>query len=133
MITGPILRSLNWSAVVFLAILAAIAVLVPVLNLAVPASSPFHLPAYYVALFGKYLGFAILALSIDLIGAIAAFLRSAMPRSSRWVATRSACTDARDRRARRLRQSDASGLHGVPELDGAAGHWYGFDIFRTRR
>ena len=67
MITGPILRSLNRSAVVFLAILAAIAVLVPVLNLAVPASSPFHLPAYYVALFGKYLCFAILALSIDLI------------------------------------------------------------------
>jgi urea transport system permease protein len=67
MIGGPILRSLDRASVVFLIVLAAIAVLVPVLNLAVPAASPFHLPAYYVALFGKYLCFAILALSIDLI------------------------------------------------------------------
>jgi urea transport system permease protein len=67
MITGPILRSLDRTAVAFLIVLAAIAVLVPALNLLVPPSSPFHLPAYYVALFGKYLCFAILALSIDLI------------------------------------------------------------------
>ena len=67
MITGPILRSLDRTSVVFLIVLAAIAALVPVLNLMVPESSPFHLPAYYVALFGKYLCFAILALSIDLI------------------------------------------------------------------
>jgi urea transport system permease protein len=33
----------------------------------VPATSPFYLSSYFVALFGKYLCFAILALSIDLI------------------------------------------------------------------
>jgi urea transport system permease protein len=42
-------------------------VLVPVLNLAVPASFPLHLPDYLVALFGKFLCYAIVALAIDLI------------------------------------------------------------------
>ncbi len=67
MIAGPILRSLDRASVAFLVVMGAIAIMVPVLNLMVPASSPFHLSAYYVALFGKYLCFAILALSIDLI------------------------------------------------------------------
>ncbi len=67
MISGLVTRSLDRGAVAFLLIMGAIAVLVPVLNLAVPPSSPFHLSAYYVALFGKYLCYAILALSIDLI------------------------------------------------------------------
>ena len=41
--------------------------LVPLLNLALPPSSPLHVPTYLVALFGKYLCYALLALSIDLI------------------------------------------------------------------
>ncbi|MDP7539441.1 MAG: urea ABC transporter permease subunit UrtC, partial [Alphaproteobacteria bacterium] len=32
-----------------------------------PATSPFHVPTYMVSLFGKYLCFALLALSVDLI------------------------------------------------------------------
>ena len=67
MITGMVLRSLDRGAIAFLATLAAIGILVPVLNLLVPATSPFHLSSYFVALFGKYLCFALLALSIDLI------------------------------------------------------------------
>ena len=67
MITGLVFRSLDRGAIAFLVALAAIAVLVPVLNLLVPPTSPFHLSSYFVALFGKYLCFAILALSIDLI------------------------------------------------------------------
>jgi urea transport system permease protein len=51
----------------FLALLAAAAVLVPVLNLAVPASSPLHLSTYALTLIGKYLCYAILALAVDLI------------------------------------------------------------------
>jgi urea transport system permease protein len=62
-----LMRILDRGAVAFLVIVGAAAVLVPLLNLAVPASSPFHLSAYYVALFGKYLCYALLALSIDLI------------------------------------------------------------------
>jgi urea transport system permease protein len=41
---------------------------VPLLNLLLPPSSPsFHVPTYLMALFGKYLCYALLALSIDLI------------------------------------------------------------------
>jgi urea transport system permease protein len=48
-------------------ILAAVAVLVPVLHLAVPPSSPFHVPNYMVTLVGKYLTYALLALALDLV------------------------------------------------------------------
>ena len=50
-----------------LAILLLIAVAVPVLNLAVPETSPFHVPTYLVTLFGKYACYAALALSLDLV------------------------------------------------------------------
>ena len=63
----PLTRALNRGALVFILLLAAIAVVVPALNLLVPASSPFHVSSYYVALFGKYICYALLALSIDLI------------------------------------------------------------------
>jgi len=43
------------------------AFLVPILNLWVPESSPLHVPSYVVALFGKYLTYALLALSVDLV------------------------------------------------------------------
>ena len=51
----------------FLALLAAVALLVPVLNLAVPASSPLHLSTYVLTLIGKYMCYAMLALAVDLI------------------------------------------------------------------
>ncbi len=63
----PLTRALDRGSTAFLALLAAIAVIVPLLNLLVPPSSPFHLSSYFVALFGKYTCYAILALSIDLI------------------------------------------------------------------
>jgi urea transport system permease protein len=62
-----LIRSLDRSAMVFLIVVAAIAVAVPILNLAVPQSSGLHMPTYLVALFGKYICYALLALSIDLI------------------------------------------------------------------
>lgn len=52
---------------VFLAVLAAVAVLVPVLNLAVPETSALHVSTYTVTLLGKYLSFALLALALDLV------------------------------------------------------------------
>jgi urea transport system permease protein len=48
------------------AILAGAAVLIPILNVAVPADSVLHVPDYLVPLLGKYLCFAILALALDL-------------------------------------------------------------------
>jgi urea transport system permease protein len=62
-----LIRSLDRSATIFLIVVAAIAVVVPILNLAVPQSSALHVPTYLVALFGKYICYALLALSIDLI------------------------------------------------------------------
>ena len=67
MIAALVRRSLDRGALAFLAILATIGILVPVLNLIVPATSPIHLSSYFVALFGKYLCYALLALAIDLI------------------------------------------------------------------
>ena len=55
----------SWSGV--LAATIAIAVLVPLLNLAVPQDSAFHLSDYYVALVGKIMCYAICALAMDLI------------------------------------------------------------------
>ena len=62
-----LIRSIDRSATIFLIVVAAIAVVVPILNLAVPESSAMHMPTYLVALFGKYICYALLALSIDLI------------------------------------------------------------------
>ena len=50
----------------FLALLLLAMVLVPVLNLTLPASSPFHISTYTVTLLGKYLAFALLAIAVDL-------------------------------------------------------------------
>jgi urea transport system permease protein len=51
----------------FLGALALIVIVVPILNLVVPPSSPFHISAYGLTLVGKYLCYALLALSVDLI------------------------------------------------------------------
>ncbi|MGO9399232.1 MAG: urea ABC transporter permease subunit UrtC [Xanthobacteraceae bacterium] len=67
MTTHILIRSLDRGATAFLIVIAVIALLVPVLNLALPESSAFHIPTYLVALFGKYACYALLALSIDLI------------------------------------------------------------------
>ena len=67
MMTSFIARSLDRGGILFLAVLAALAVLVPALNLLTPDSSPLHVPTYLVSLFGKYTCYALLALAIDLI------------------------------------------------------------------
>ena len=48
-------------------LLAAAAVVVPVLLLLTPQNFPLHMPPYVVALLGKYLCFAILAVALDLV------------------------------------------------------------------
>jgi len=50
-----------------LGLLGSVAILVPLLNLFVPESSPLHLSTYVVSLIGKYLCYAILAVAVDLI------------------------------------------------------------------
>ena len=62
-----LIRSLERSGILFILAVAGIAIVVPILNLALPSESAFHLPLYLVALFGKYVCYAVLALAIDLI------------------------------------------------------------------
>jgi urea transport system permease protein len=67
MIGNFILRAFDRSATIVVAILVAVAIVVPALHLLTPVSSPFHIPVYAVALVGKYLTYALLALSVGLI------------------------------------------------------------------
>ena len=65
----PLLKTLltERGSQVFLGVLMAVAILVPVLNLAVPADSALHVSTYTVTLLGKYLCFALLAIAVDLV------------------------------------------------------------------
>jgi len=67
MITATLVRSFDRGATIFVLVIAAIAIAVPLANLVLPATSPFHVPTYLVSLWGKYVCYAVLALSIDLI------------------------------------------------------------------
>jgi urea transport system permease protein len=67
MITQSLFDRYDTSGRIFLAVLACLTVLVPLLNLFTEPGSLFHVPTYAVALMGKYLCFAILALALDLV------------------------------------------------------------------
>jgi len=63
----PLIRMLDRGSTLFLVLLGAFAIAIPVLNLLVPATSSLHVSTYLVALLGKYICYGLLALSIDLI------------------------------------------------------------------
>ena len=65
--TAPINPLLGRGGALFLACLAVIAAMVPILNLLLPADSALHVPDHIVTLTGKYLCYALLALSVDLV------------------------------------------------------------------
>ena len=67
MITAFLLRSLDAKILIAIAILLALAVLVPASNLLLPADSGLRIPTYLMSLFGKYLTYALLALALDLV------------------------------------------------------------------
>jgi urea transport system permease protein len=66
---GPLTRLVTGSpgALITLVLLLGAAAVVPVLNMALPPGSPYHVPTYLVSLMGKYLCYGMLALSVDLI------------------------------------------------------------------
>ena len=55
------------ASLLFLGAIAIVAACVPLLNLAVPDSSAFHISSYGLTLIGKYMCYAMLALAVDLI------------------------------------------------------------------
>jgi len=67
MITMKLIGGLDQRGRIFLAVIALAAVMVPILNLMLPPTSPFHVPTYAVSLIGKYLCYALLAISLDLV------------------------------------------------------------------
>ncbi len=61
------MSAFNRPAQAFIALLVLAAILVPVLSLATSPASPVHVPEYVVALTGKYLCYALLAVALDLV------------------------------------------------------------------
>lgn len=59
---------------IFLIVVTVIAFGTLFLNAYAPTSSPFHVPNYAVALIGKYLSFALLAIAVDLVWGFAGIL-----------------------------------------------------------
>lgn len=67
MITLNIIGRMGRGGQLFLVILLAMAVVLPMLNVGLSESNPLHVPTYAISLMGKYLCFAILALALDLV------------------------------------------------------------------
>ncbi|MBS27943.1 MAG: urea ABC transporter permease subunit UrtC [Alphaproteobacteria bacterium] len=118
----------GWATVMVFAVLAL--VVVPVLNLAVPPGSAFHLPTFWVATLGKYLAFAILALSLDLIWGYAGIL--SLGHGAFFGLGGYAMG------MYMMRQIGERGVYGNPELpdfmvflnwDTLPWYWFGFDQF----
>jgi urea transport system permease protein len=60
-------RLLDRPAFTLLSLLALLGIFVPLLSLAVPETSALHVTTYTVALLGKYMTYAMLALAVDLV------------------------------------------------------------------
>lgn len=60
-------RVVDRPTLILLTVLLACALAVPLLSLAVPESSALHVTTYTVALLGKYMTYALLALAVDLV------------------------------------------------------------------
>lgn len=115
---------------VILALILLMMIIVPILNLAVPTSSPLHLSTFSVTLLGKFLCYALLALSVDLIWGYCGIL------SLGQGAFFSIGGYAMGMYL--MRQIGARGQYGNPELpdfmvflnwDHLPWYWHGFEMF----
>ena len=95
--------------------------MVPILNLVVPASSPFHVSAYGLTLVGKYLCYALLALSVDLIWGYCGILSLGQAAFFSLGGYAMGMYLMREIGPRGVYgDPDAARLHGVPQLEVAA-------------
>jgi urea transport system permease protein len=115
---------------ILLAVLAVLAVVVPLANLAVPEDSPLHVSTFTVQLLGKYLCYALLAISLDLVWGYAGIL--SLGHGAFFALGGYAMG------MYLMRQIGARGVYGNPELpdfmvflnwDALPWYWYGFDQF----
>ena len=130
MITRRLLQTMDGKVLFVVFLLMALAVLVPLLHLAVPPGHALHVPTYAMSLFGKYLTYALLALSLDLVWGYcgilslghAAFFGLGGYAMGMYL----------------MRQIGTRGVYGDPVLpdfmvflnwDELPWFWYGFDMF----
>ena len=121
MITRFLWQGMGRNLRLFVLLVLAIGIVLPLLNLLMPPTSALYVPAWALQLVGKYLCFASLALAVDLVWGYCGILTPGprrLLRAGRLL--HGHVPDAPDRQPRRLRQSDPARLHGVPELQGAA-------------
>ncbi len=128
--TNFIAGALSIRSYVFIAIIAAIVVVVGFLNLAMPETSPFYMSSYVVSLFGKYLCYAMLALAIDLVWGFCGVL--SLGHGAFFALGGYAMG------MYLMRQIGSRGVYGHPELPDfmvflnwqeLPWYWYGFDMF----
>ncbi len=115
---------------ILLGLLVAMAVAIPVLNMVVPESSSAHVSTYTVALLGKYMTYAMLAVAVDLVWGYcgilslghAAFFTLGGYAMGMYL----------------MRQIGARGVYGNPELpdfmvflnwSSLPWYWHGFNLF----
>lgn len=115
---------------VLLQVLFALLILVPVANLWVPEGSAFHVSTYTVTLLGKYLCYALLALSLDLVWGYCGIL--SLGHGAFFALGGYAMG------MYLMRQIGTRGVYGDPELpdfmvflnwDALPWYWYGFEMF----
>ena len=123
-------RSLDRAATTFILVVAACGILIPLSNLLLPAGSALQVPTYLVALWGKYVCYAILALSIDLIWGYCGIL--SLGHGAFFALGGYAMG------MYLMRQIGARGVYGNPMLPDfmvflnwqkLPWYWYGFDMF----
>ncbi len=118
-IRAPLINDRGGTSLI--ALVTAAAVLLPILNLAVDAGSPFHVSTYVLTLDRQV---HVLRDAGARRRSHLGLLRHPQPRACRVLFARRLrhghVPDAPDRSARRLRRSGPAGLHGVPELEGTA-------------
>lgn len=115
---------------VLLSLILAAAIVLPCLNLFLPADSPWHVSTYQLTLLGKYLCFALLALSVDLVWGYMGFLTLG---HGAFFALGGYAMGMY-----LMRQIGDRGVYGNPELpdfmvflnwDALPWYWMGFDFF----
>jgi urea transport system permease protein len=67
MITAKFIRLMEGRGLLFLAIVAAVTVMIPACNLLFPPGSPLHISTGTMVLIGKYLCYAMFAIALDLV------------------------------------------------------------------
>jgi len=124
------LFSSNLGGKIFLAVLGALAIIVPLFNLAIPETSALHMTTYTVTLLGKYLTYALLAVALDLVWGYCGIL--SLGHGAFFALGGYAMG------MYLMRQIGARGVYGNPELPDfmvflnwheLPWYWHGFDMF----